>query len=458
MHKIKKNLILIIVSFSFLFIVICYLARLPLNSAPRRFTLIPMFKIDDTIIQKDEIHDTIIQKDEIHDTIIQKDEMFKIHDTIIQKDEMFKIHDTIIQKDEMFNIHDTIIQKDDYGKYKAILRSAFIDTRMTDGHKNRTVIFVEAPKELRKFDLIDGCGVDEVESKDYKVVPLYFSWVQWAHPKLTHEEVMIVCYDLKVSENSTAFVRYRPGNLTRAVTSTINVTYTKRRNKADYANKVVICTTCYGKPPFLKEWLMYQKGIGANLVQMYVEDSFMRDETNLKIIERYVKNGFLKIENRKTHFNKKQVFYHSQILNYNDCLYRYQELYEYAFFIDVDDFFIPRLANKTLNYYLNKVFTKGRAEIRFKWYQFFPDCGYEQPLSSLKDGNVTGVLAYKDKVDTNHSKFVCRPMLTSLTQVHSSYKLKGTTSVFSNDKEAYVGHVRLNRLKGIPDKSKCNII
>ncbi len=57
-----------------------------------------------------------------------------------------------------------------------IVRSAFIDTRSLYGHKNCTVIFAEANKELRKNNLIEGCGVNAVESNIFKVVLLYFSW------------------------------------------------------------------------------------------------------------------------------------------------------------------------------------------------------------------------------------------------------------------------------------------
>ena len=64
---------------------------------------------------------------------------------------------------------------------------------------------------------------------------------------------------------------------------------------------------------------------------MYVEETFMSDDTNLKIIKSFIQERFLKIEKRKTYFYTNQIFYHSQILNYNDCLYRYLGEYEFVF-------------------------------------------------------------------------------------------------------------------------------
>ncbi len=339
-----------------------------------------------------------------------------------------------------------------------ILRSAFIDTRAIDGHKNRTIIFVEANRKVREKNLICGCGVDGVQSKDYKVVPLYFSWITYNFPKLTHEELMIVCYDVTVDGNSMAFVRYR-SSVKSISEATITVTHTKRRREADYKNKVVVCTICFGKPHFLKEWLLYHKTLRVDLVHMYVDESFMSHDANLQIIESYVNEGLLRIEKRQTYFNGTQIYYHSQMLNYHDCLYRFQEVYEFAFFLDVDDFFVPRLANKTLGYYLDRLFVKDRAEVRFWWLKFFPDCGYTQSLSSLKDGNITDVLAYREKVNVQNIKFVCRPMLTTLIAVHSALNTQPhTTSVYGDFSKGYVAHVTMNSLGNIPDKSKCEKI
>ena len=327
-----------------------------------------------------------------------------------------------------------------------VIRSAYIDKRVKDGHKHSVVIFAEVSMELRKYGLIEGCGAGAdtiaINAKAFKITPLYFLWINENYPKLTHEEIMIDCYDLELHENNTVFLRYRPlPNSNILITSAVNVTYTVRGG--DYKDKVVVCTTCFGKPYWLSEWLKYQKTIGVDLVQLYVEEQFMSDNENLKIIESYIQEGFVKVENRKTYFNTSQIYYHSQLLNYNDCLYRHQEVFEYAFFLDNDDFFIPRLPNKTnIHHYINQFFPKdNQASVEFKWRKYYPaaDCGLTQPLSSLKDGNVTRLLKVKEFWAATEAKFVCRPTLTTMVGIHTTGReLERTTTVRALINVAYV--------------------
>ncbi len=342
-----------------------------------------------------------------------------------------------------------------------VLREAFFDEREIDGHKNCVVILAEVKKDLRKFNLFDSCVIDEAKSKTFKVYTLYGSWIDTHSPDLTHEEIVIFCYDVRIYKNSIAFVRfYSAPNSTEIITQSVKVTHVQRRAEKDHKNKVVVCTKCYSRPPWLKEWLMYQKTLGVDLIQMYVEESFLSYDENVQIIKSYVQEGFVKIVERKTFLNSTQIYHgNSQVLNYNDCLYRNLGVYEFAFFLDTDDFFIPRLANKTVGFYLDKMFNnKDLAEIDFGWFRHYPDCGLTQPLSSLKNGNVTQILAYQENWNIHNTKYVCRPLLTTLASVHSTFtKLRGTKKRHGNDKEAYVAHVRQHRLSNIPNRSKCKV-
>ena len=346
--------------------------------------------------------------------------------------------------------------------YSMIIRSAYIDTRARNGYKhsvNTVVIFAEASMEIRKHGLIEGCGADSINAKAFNPIPLYFPWITYHFPKLTHEEIMIDCYDLELHENSTAFVRYRPlSNSDMTITATIDVTYPAHRD--DYKDKVVVCTNCFGKPPWLSEWLKYQKTIGVDLVQLYVEEQFMSDNENLKIIESYIQEGFLKVENRKTYFNTSQIYYHSELINHHDCLYRYREVFEFAFFLDTDDFFIPRLPNKTnVHDYVNQFFCEdNQVSAEFVWLKYFPDCGLTQPLSNLKDGNITSLLKVKEFWKSPEPKFVCRPTLTTSIGIHSTTGiLGGTTIVHPPVDVAYIAHVRAHELLGLPSNADCKI-
>ncbi len=327
-----------------------------------------------------------------------------------------------------------------------VVRSAYIDTRARNGYKNSTVIFAETSKDVLKFGLIVSCGVDTIDAKEYKVESLYFQWIWYHMGHLTHEDIMITCYDLEAHENSTAFIAYHPApNSIEISTGTVEITYSPERK--DSKNKTVACTLASGKPPWLKEWLLYQQAIGVDLVQMYVEETFVSDNESQRIIKGFVEEGFLRVDYFKTYFNPAQIFYHSQILLNHDCLYRYQGVYEYALFFDTDDFFIPRLPNKTsIHYYLNRFLPKdNQATVTFHWLSLFPECGLTQPKESVKDGNVTQLLKVKQYWDTSNFKFACRPHLTTLLSIHTVLAVtKDVEYVPTADGNiAYVGHFRI---------------
>ena len=338
-----------------------------------------------------------------------------------------------------------------------VIRSAFIDLRVRDGHTNSTVIFAEVSKEFRRHELMVGCGVDGQEAEEYRVHTLYWDWIDYSYPKLTHEEVMVVCYDVKVHNGSAAFIRYRVGPNSTMVNRK-DVTIAPTSNRSDKKGTVVICTTCYGKPPWLGEWLRYQKTLGVDLVQMYVEDKFIGDSQNKEITQPHVEEGFLKIQFRKTYFNSTQIYYHSQTLNYNDCLYRHQNTHQYAMFVDTDDFFVPCLQDKSLIYYLQSLIPNQKAAVRFHWHRFFPDCGLLQAPDSVKDGNITSKLKVKESIVTTNTKFACRPSATTQVTVHKPFQtLDGYDKADTvNSTEAYVAHVRLHQHQGLPENITCN--
>ena len=339
------------------------------------------------------------------------------------------------------------------GRSDLVIRSAFIDSRVRDGHENSTVIFAEVSKEFRRYELTVGCGVDGQEAKEYRVHTLYWDWIDYRYPKLTHEEVMIVCYDVPAYNGSTAFIRYRLGPNSTVVNEK-SVVIVSTSNWGGQKDTVVICTTCYGKPPWLSEWLRYQITLGVDLVQLYAEEEFSGDSQNMETIQTYVEEGFLKIEYRKTYFNSTQIYYHSQTLNYNDCLYRHQNTHQYAMFVDTDDFFVPRLHNKTgLTYYLHNYIKGHKAAVRFHWHKFFPDCGLLQAPDSIRDGNITSILKSKEFVENvNAAKFVCRSSATTQVTVHKPLRLlEGYHEAHIVDSnEAYVAHIRLHQGRRLP--------
>ena len=153
--------------------------------------------------------------------------------------------------------------------FDLIIRSAIVDTRPRDNHANSTKIFAEASKEIRRYELIVGCNIDEYRAKVYTVKTLYWLWLDYNFPHLTHEEILITCYDAPVLDSgSTAFVYYYQ-SLSAIVPTERRVTVTypgKTLSTYRARNTVVVCTTCFGRPPWLSQWLRYQKTLGVDLV------------------------------------------------------------------------------------------------------------------------------------------------------------------------------------------------
>ena len=55
-----------------------------------------------------------------------------------------------------------------------------------------------------------------------------------------------------------------------------------------------------------------------------------------------VRNGFISVDVwQPLLVSGVQIHYHSQLLAYHDCIYRFASQYEYMLFADQDDFFYP---------------------------------------------------------------------------------------------------------------------
>ncbi len=81
-----------------------------------------------------------------------------------------------------------------------------------------------------------------------------------------------------------------------------------------------------------------------------------------------------------------------------------------------------------------------------------------QPLSNLKDGNITRLLKVKEFWTAPETKFACRPTLTTSVGIHSTAGiLGGTTIVHPSGTVAYIAHVRAQELIHLPRNTNCKI-
>ena len=146
------------------------------------------------------------------------------------------------------------------------------------------------------------------------------------------------------------------------------------------------CTIVYGTPPLMDHWLRYQRTIGVDYVYVIADESF-RDAGNLEKspLKEMVESGYLLLEIWIPYLTSMEVFYHSQMLGYEDCIYRFQGTYDYVLATDPDIFPVHLVPGQPyIHYYAERFCSKGSC--RFKLHQYFAQCGIDDVGA---DGNVT---------------------------------------------------------------------
>ncbi len=146
---------------------------------------------------------------------------------------------------------------------------------------------------------------------------------------------------------------------------------------------------------------------------------------------------------------KKEVYLHSEILRKLDC---FRGTYDYAFPLDTDDFFTPRIPGKThlQNYIRNYCYANRRASCSFSWIYKYPACGIDGEIGP--DGNVTKHLK-SQKLKKRPSKpksLHSTNALVDATFHDAKCKgclLPGYKVVDVPESVAYVAHIRWNQVK-----------
>jgi len=339
-----------------------------------------------------------------------------------------------------------------------IVRSVYLDNRPRRGHRNASVFMLEARRTILERHLITGCSVGGLHPARFKVRPLLQNPVSLSNqPNLTHFLAMVDCYDLSVGNGSNASIRY----VTAGRDSTPITAWSERpliipqqyqRAGVHGIPKIVVCVIVFDKPPFLNEWLLYQKTIGVDHIYMTAEDSFVKaGGFENAYLRQLVKEGFVSFEVWKQWLNDSEVRYHSQALAYQDCVYRLRGTYDYAFVLDHDDFFIPRVPGKNKIHYYIENWCKNSGSCEFKWTEFYPDCGMENKFT--RDGNITNLLTSTAHLKRSERKSLHNLLATLDVGVHIVHTLiHGYKRDLVPENIAYLAHIRVHKM---PPDGKC---
>ena len=336
-----------------------------------------------------------------------------------------------------------------------IVRAAYFDDRPRGNHRNSTVILTEVRISILKQNRIIGCAVGEHATTDknkFGVHTLRLThWVHSHHPELSHDTVFVDCFDLPVQNGSRTFVLYKQSIKDIKVTCVeserplmIPAPY-RAPAKGHKFSVALCCAPIYGMPPLLTEWLQYQKTLAFDHVHLIAEDSFLKaGGLENKELKQGMQEGFVTVDVWKPWLKGRQVYYHSQVLAHEDCIYRLRGTYDYVMLLDADEFFTPRVANeKGIHYYVKKCCSYRRCgSCHFHGLMYYPDCGMKGKVG--EDGNITNQLvSYKFLDQAAQGKSVHRSAAIVETGCHRGNEyIKRYRSVEFPLQLAYVAHVR----------------
>ena len=277
-----------------------------------------------------------------------------------------------------------------------IVRSVYWDNRRSRENTDSVHVFlVEITQSALEMRSVVGCQVGNSLTTDFEVVPLAsMPWVHKRYPnKFTYDMAMINCFKLSCAgENgSRAYIFYKNATAILSVESErpLFIPAPRVPPSVGKTSTVMACAIVYDTPPLLEHWLRYQRTIGIDHIYLIAEDSFV-DAGNLEksLLKEMMRSGYLSIEFWTPHLTSQEIFYHSQMLGYEDCIYRYQGTYDYVMAIDVDIFYVLLLPGEPyIQFYAEKWCSVGTCT--FDLIQYFYECGIDEVGP---DGNVTAHL------------------------------------------------------------------
>ena len=343
-----------------------------------------------------------------------------------------------------------------------VVRRAYYENRKRKGHRN-SVVFVLEMKRSVSSTVFKGCQVGSTySSKVHFRRSMQYKWaIERKH--VTKDVAFVDCFDIDgVTDGDSAFLtisqlQVGPVKLKEVkIKSQQNLIVPQSRMSLPHPSLVTcIATVRYGavspsEDDMLYQWLRYQKTIGVDHVHMIAEDTFVtKGDMDHPIVENALKENFLSIDFWPRWFNETEIYHSSQHLAYNDCLYRFQGVYDYVLFSDSDDFFVPCGESKSIKTYLKRWCVGKTASCNFQWRQFYPGCGWS-PKSVGPDGNLTATLTSKKSKPTHNFKSAHQIEGVVDVGVHIAFSLMpGYKKTMVPLKDAYFAHLRKRK---VPDK------
>lgn len=359
-------------------------------------------------------------------------------------------------------VHDIFYNTSGFNTDRSVFvvpRRAYFVNRTVLGEQRKMILII-AEINHEALNSISGCEMNDQLARNVNVINenSFTGWVRSHHKECTHRIVVVECVGFPrqaiINGSATKLIYKKKGEDFYSRVETEKPLHFSSRSQFSTTThgkgSIFACSALYNHPGRLHDWLKYQKTLGVDFVHLNVDASFSVNATEIyPFLNESLHNGFVKMEVWNDIVGER-MFYHSQIVKYQDCLYRYLGVFEYGIFYDVDDFFNPMLPDhKDIHYYFNREFSKPKiGSIYFEWLQML--CGPDSKLhKTLSDGNVTSILSgYELRHPTRNRKCAHRLNATVFVKIHRVERnLPGYAVAMVNTTVAYIAHNRITNIK-----------
>lgn len=243
-----------------------------------------------------------------------------------------------------------------FEKKDVIPLRAFLDHRTLNHHDNATVIFIQAKKGMLSSNRITSCGIEGETAANFEVLLLYpfKNYVYRFSPSLKYEEAVVFCYDLKLpNTNARPVITYLNAYNYPVHTETksgLVVSVREKQSNSTYPRVLLCANLLPGTEGLIEEWIQYQKNLGIDFIHLYTQkpvELLKGRHSQVVYIDQW----------HSTLGDEEAAHQQLNALQYMDCLYRYQELFDYVLVYDTSDYFVPMIANTfNIKYYIDKAF------------------------------------------------------------------------------------------------------
>ena len=128
-------------------------------------------------------------------------------------------------------------------------------------------------------------------------------------------------------------------------------------------NKICLCAVEKEENKYIREFIEHYKNYDIDKIYIF-DNNDKNGEKFEDVIDDYIKNGFVELIDYKGIKNP-------QILSYNDCYKRYNKLYDWLIFFDIDEFIFLKDFTSFKSFLNDKRFDKCNR-VQFNWI-FFTD-------------------------------------------------------------------------------------